>query len=68
MPTFHVTAPDGHTYEINAPEGAAEQDAIAYAQANLGAPQDQAASPVASAPQAQQPAPVEQSFMGKVGD
>jgi len=38
MPTFHVTGPDGHTYEINAPEGASEQDAIAYAQANLGNP------------------------------
>jgi len=32
------TGPDGHTYEINAPEGATEQDAIAYAQASLGNP------------------------------
>lgn len=24
MPKFHVTGPDGHTYEINAPEGASE--------------------------------------------
>lgn len=32
MPKFHVTSPDGATYEIDAPEGATEQDAIAYVQ------------------------------------
>lgn len=63
MPTFHVTAPDGHTYEINAPEGATEQDAIAYAQANLANPQGQEASPVTSAPQAPQP-----SLLQRAGD
>ncbi|MCT9125416.1 hypothetical protein [Cupriavidus gilardii] len=33
MPTYRVTGPDGGTYEVNAPEGATEQDAIAYVQA-----------------------------------
>jgi hypothetical protein len=68
MPTFHVTGPDGHTYEINASEGATEQDAIAYAQSNLGNPQGQSASPAVGASQAPQSAPAEQSLMGKVGD
>lgn len=35
MAVFHVTGPDGSVYEVNAPDGATEQDAIAYAQANL---------------------------------
>jgi len=37
MPVFHVTGPDGHIYEVNAPEGTTEQDAIAYAQKNMAA-------------------------------
>lgn len=32
MPTYRVTGPDGGTYEVNAPDGASEQDAIAYVQ------------------------------------
>jgi hypothetical protein len=35
MPRFRITAPDGGVYEVNAPEGATEQDAIAYVQANM---------------------------------
>ena len=31
MPIFDVTTPDGKVMEVNAPEGATEQDAIAYA-------------------------------------
>lgn len=32
MPKYQVTGPDGGTYEVNAPDGATEQDAIAYVQ------------------------------------
>lgn len=32
MPKYQVTGPDGGTYEVNAPDGASEQDAIAYVQ------------------------------------
>lgn len=32
MPRFEITAPDGRKFEVNAPEGATEQDAIAYIQ------------------------------------
>ncbi|UPG96335.1 hypothetical protein [Luteibacter aegosomatissinici] len=59
MPIFHVTGPDGHTYEINAPEGATEQDAIAYAQANLAKQ-----SPAST----QAPAQPERSLMQRAGD
>ena len=40
MPTFRVTSPDGAVYEVKAPEGATEDQAIAYAQQ-----QHQAAQP-----------------------
>jgi hypothetical protein len=35
MPKFEITSPDGQKYEVNAPEGATEQDAINYVQKNL---------------------------------
>lgn len=34
MATFRITAPDGKDYEVNAPEGATEQDALTHFQAN----------------------------------
>lgn len=37
MAKFTVTSPDGATYEVNAPAGATEQDAIAYVQKNFAA-------------------------------
>lgn len=36
---FEVTAPDGQKYVVNAPEGATQQDAIAYVQNNVYKPQ-----------------------------
>lgn len=38
MAKFKITSPDGQSYEVNAPEGATEQDAIEYVQNNLHAP------------------------------
>ena len=35
MPTYLITAPDGRKLKVNAPEGATEADAIAYAKANM---------------------------------
>lgn len=34
MPTYVVTAPDGKEYEITAPEGASQEEVLAYAQRN----------------------------------
>lgn len=35
MAKFEITSPDGQKYEVNAPEGATEDDAIAYVQNNM---------------------------------
>lgn len=35
MAKYRVTGPDGATYEINAPDGASEQDVLNYAQQNF---------------------------------
>jgi hypothetical protein len=35
MPTYIVTSPDGKEYEITAPEGATQEQVLAYAQANF---------------------------------
>jgi len=43
MAKYRVTGPDGQTYEVNAPEGASEQDVMAYVHKNAG----QAADPFA---------------------
>lgn len=34
MPKYRITGPDGNAYEVTAPEGATEQDVLAYAQEN----------------------------------
>lgn len=34
MPTYIITAPDGKEYEVNAPEGATEQEILGYARQN----------------------------------
>lgn len=36
MPTYVVTAPDGKEYEVTAPEGATQDEVLAYARANFG--------------------------------
>lgn len=38
MPKFMVTSPDGKEYEVNAPEGATEQQAIDYVKTNYSTP------------------------------
>lgn len=35
MPKYKITGPDGQNYEVNAPDGASEQDVLAYAQRNF---------------------------------
>ncbi len=35
MPQFIVTSPEGKQYKVNAPEGATQEDAIAYVQTNV---------------------------------
>lgn len=47
MAKFKITGPDGGTYEITAPDGASEQDVLAYAQQNFGG--QKAAAPAAPA-------------------
>ena len=36
MPSYDVTAPDGKVYEITAPEGASQDEVLAYAQKMYG--------------------------------
>lgn len=38
MPKYRITAPDGGTYEVEAPEGASEQDVLTYAQSQFQGP------------------------------
>src|SRR3546814_20028313 len=46
MPNYQVTAPDGRKYRVTAPEGATQEQALAYAQQNYR----QAQQPPASGP------------------
>ena len=38
MAKFTITSPDGQTFDVNAPDGATESDAIAYVQKNFYSP------------------------------
>lgn len=35
MPKYRITSPSGQTFEINAPDGASQEDVLAYARANM---------------------------------
>ncbi|SOY79924.1 hypothetical protein CBM2599_A120489 [Cupriavidus taiwanensis] len=56
MPRYQITAPNGQVFQINAPDGATEQDALAYAQSQFGGNKSlpvATAAPAAGAPQPQ---------------
>src|SRR3990167_10122757 len=53
MPRYEITAPDGKRFEINAPEGATQEQALKYAKQQFAAPAP--ASAPAPTPQAQAP-------------
>jgi hypothetical protein len=55
VPTYEITAPDGHRYQITAPEGASEQDVLGYAQNQFSAQ-----------PPAHTPAPAEAQEQGRL--
>lgn len=40
MPKYEVTGPDGRVYDVEAPEGASEQQILAYVQQNLSQPDE----------------------------
>lgn len=44
MPTYVITSPEGKDFEVTAPEGASQDDVMAYAQANF--PKQEAAPPL----------------------
>lgn len=37
MPTYSITSPDGRKFRVTAPDGASQEDVLAYAQANMPA-------------------------------
>ena len=41
MPLFEVSTPDGRRYEVNAPDGATQDDAISYVKENLWKPKEE---------------------------
>lgn len=44
MPTYEITAPDGRKFRVTAPEGASQDDVLAYAQKQMGKPEESAVS------------------------
>lgn len=42
MPKYQITAPDGKKFEVNAPDGATQDEVLAYAQGQFKAPSQQA--------------------------
>lgn len=52
MPRYRVTGPDGRVYRVTAPEGATQDEVLAYAQQHAESLPQVAAMPVQQAPQA----------------
>ena len=46
MPVFDIKSPDGETYEVNAPEGATEKEALSYLQNHLKSQEPEPEAPV----------------------
>ena len=38
MPTYEITSPDGRRFQVTAPEGATQDQVLAYAQQNYSKP------------------------------
>jgi hypothetical protein len=62
VPDFEITSPDGKRFVVTAPEGASQEQVLAYAQQQFSsqkpaqaAPVQQAPEPIAQQPEAQQP-------------
>ena len=47
MPVYTITAPDGKEYDVTAPEGATQEQVLAYAKANYSGAATPAAAPEA---------------------
>lgn len=47
MPTFEITAPDGKVYQVDGPEGATQEQALAQVQAQYAQPAQQPSAPQA---------------------
>lgn len=57
MPTYRITSPDGKNYEITAPEGATQEDALAYVQQHHESLQSQPEQPATREQQIRASAP-----------
>ena len=49
MPKYRITSPDGRTFEVTAPDGASQDEVLAYAQANFDQGQSAASEQAAPA-------------------
>jgi hypothetical protein len=57
MATYRITAPDGHTYEVTAPDKASQDDVLAYVQEQVGQKAAPAQQPPGPTPEV--PGPIE---------
>lgn len=68
MPKYRITGPDGGTYEVTAPDGASEQDVLAYVQRNAGMVKAEAPEMKPSTPPPISPRQAEDESMAKYED